>query len=296
MGRFDEVHELIRRIEDATDGNDCIYRGENEDYGKVSSGFYREYFEKTGFGLLPYKDGFVQEIFEEKVVREAATWKYPEDWRYYDAYEDPGRNKPIIDSSWKHQHSDIMTVLQHYGGKTNLIDFTKCLLVALYFACDGAPKKHGRIIIIKANISQSLVGGNKPWIPWESEYDRGARGGGCVRVWEPTNSESRRTDRQKSVFAQPRNGFFHPQNTILIPKENKANVLNYLKEEHGIDRKYIYGDLHGFVTYQSTHKKEVYKALRVVAIDVIADYRDRAIWFLGGAAVASVLAYLIVIL
>ena len=63
------------------------------------------------------------------------------------------------------------------------------------------------------------------------------------------------------MFVQPRNGSFCPQNTISIPKDTKADVLDYLKEEHGIDRKYIYGDLHGFVACQSAHKEEVMDSL-----------------------------------
>ena len=34
---------------------------------------------------------------------------------------------------------EILTELQHYGGKTNLIDFTTDYLIALFFACDGSP-------------------------------------------------------------------------------------------------------------------------------------------------------------
>ena len=45
---------------------------------------------------------------------------------------------------------EILTEIQHYGGKTNLIDFTTDYLVALFFACDGHHDKElGRITFAK---------------------------------------------------------------------------------------------------------------------------------------------------
>lgn len=255
MEKFDKVRKLIREIEDAAADGDYIYRGEDKDYGKVSSSFYREYFEDTGFYLTSYKDGFVDQVFEEKVVREATMWEYPEGWRYYEAYDELPHRGGHIGSIWKEQHVNTMSALQHYGGKTNLIDFTKDPLVALYFACDGAPNEIGRVILLQATIGQGTIV-SKPWIPWESEYDPRGIGDADVRVWEPNGPEVR-VGRQKSVFVQPRNGFFDPRNTIPIPKEDKKNVLAYLEAEYNIGRKHIYGDLHGFVKYQSAHKDEV---------------------------------------
>lgn len=44
---------------------------------------------------------------------------------------------------------EILTELQHYGGNTNLIDFTTDALVAIFFACDGEPEKTGRVILLQ---------------------------------------------------------------------------------------------------------------------------------------------------
>ena len=43
----------------------------------------------------------------------------------------------------------FLTELQHYGGHTNLIDFTTDNHIALFFACDGSPDKDGRIILLE---------------------------------------------------------------------------------------------------------------------------------------------------
>ena len=44
---------------------------------------------------------------------------------------------------------EILSELQHFGGKTNLIDFTAEYLIALFFACDGAMEEDGRVIVLK---------------------------------------------------------------------------------------------------------------------------------------------------
>ena len=38
---------------------------------------------------------------------------------------------------------EILTEIQHYGGKTNLIDFTMDYFIALFFACDGRYDEDG---------------------------------------------------------------------------------------------------------------------------------------------------------
>ncbi len=40
----------------------------------------------------------------------------------------------------------MLVEMQHFGGKTNLIDFTTDYRVALFFACDGAHGECGRVV------------------------------------------------------------------------------------------------------------------------------------------------------
>ena len=50
--------------------------------------------------------------------------------------------KEILDKAKQYtQETDVEILaeeLQHYGGKTNLIDFTSDYNIALFFACDGS--------------------------------------------------------------------------------------------------------------------------------------------------------------
>ena len=129
-----------------------------------------------------------------------------------------------------------LSEIQHYGGKTNLIDFTKDYLIALFMACDGSPDEDGRIIFQ----NKELV---DPYI--EEPY-------------EPIN----RVIAQKSVFVRHPDGFIQPNedDVINIPTNLKQPILVRLQKAHGISVETIYNDLHGFVRDQRNHM-EFYRAI-----------------------------------
>ena len=114
--------------------------------------------------------------------------------------------------------------------KTNLIDFTTDYLIALFFACDGKPEKHGRVILQK-------IENIEDWI------------------YQPQNPRHR-VVAQKSIFVRPPPGFFYPDeetDIVCIKKDLKQEVLSYLRNYHGISTYTIYNDLHGFITHQDRH-------------------------------------------
>ena len=130
---------------------------------------------------------------------------------------------------------ETMGKLQHYGGKTNLIDFTTDYLRALFFACDGSPKKHGRVILLRRN----------------DEIDK------KYQIEIPQNPINR-VIAQKSIFVQPPQGFIKPQDIcciITIPQQLKPNILQHLRQYHDISIETIYNDLHGFITHQNIHQR-----------------------------------------
>lgn len=112
------VEDIICSIEAKTADGDYIFRGESQCHDEVSSNLYRELKSTIG---LEYAD---IEDFQDEIVEQAK------------AYTDTTDN------------FEILTELQHYGGKTNLIDFTKDYKVALFFACYGSLDKPGRVIIL----------------------------------------------------------------------------------------------------------------------------------------------------
>ncbi len=116
---LNRILEIIGRIAETTADGDFIYRGEPEHYEKVSSSLWRE----------------CRKVLETEEFDIGAIQK-----RMLEASKD-----------YTHEKDDfeILTELQHYGGHTNLIDFTTDNHIALFFACDGSPDKPSRIILFQ---------------------------------------------------------------------------------------------------------------------------------------------------
>ena len=127
---------------------------------------------------------------------------------------------------------EILIELQHYGGKTNLIDFTTDYLIAIFFACSGHLTKPGRVILLDTNEA--------------IEKDM---------IIHPQNPQHR-VIAQKSVFIDPPDGFIEvPKNKkVTIPSALKQKFLTYLRKHHDISTETIYNDIHGFITYQNIHQ------------------------------------------
>ena len=180
-----------------SENGDYIYRGEPECYPKVSSTLYRQ--------LEESKIEHPVETVQESELAEAK--KYTNETDLF----------------------ELLTQLQHLGGKTNLIDFTTDYCIALFFACNGYPDENGRIIL------QDKNGAIKDWIKEPRKSDTGSR-----------------PDVQKSIFVRPPDGFIEPheEDIVEISKDLKRPLLKYLEKEFGISPEKIYHDIPGFIRSQ----------------------------------------------
>lgn len=195
-----KVLEIIGKIANKSAEGDYIYRGEPEHHKKVSSTLYRQL--KKARVENP---GDMVEIVQSIEV-EAAR-----------------------DFSDKTDEFEILTELQHFGGKTNLLDFTTDPCIALFFACYGPDslEKDGRVIL------QDRNGTVKDWIK------------------EPRNPDpNSREYVQKSIFVRSPNGLVNPDKEVVIPKCLKRPILTFLEKECGISPEFVYHDIHGFITSQ----------------------------------------------
>ena len=94
----------------------CVYRGEPESYPVVSSGLYRNCPDSAN------------EAFDiARVEQEMA-----DNARQYTTLTDD---------------DEILAEVQHFGGATNLIDFTDDYLIAAFFASIASEGKHGRVVL-----------------------------------------------------------------------------------------------------------------------------------------------------
>lgn len=213
-----ELHrilEIIGRIAEATADGNYIYRGEPEHYKeepyyeKVSSSLWRDCRREIG------TEAFDTEVIQERMLEMAKDYTHEKD------------------------DFEILTELQHYGGHTNLIDFTTDNHIALFFACDGSHNKDGRVILLEKT---------------EEVKDQ----------IEPPQNPQNRIIAQKSIFVRPPKGFLEPgqHNVIDIPKSIKEQVLDYLQKQHGISTQTVYNDLHGFIRNQHIHQETYMEAYK----------------------------------
>ena len=216
---LNRILEIIGRIAETTADGDFIYRGEPQYYKKVSSSLWRECRKEIG------SEGFDIEAIQERMLEVAKDYTHEED------------------------EFEILTELQHYGGHTNLIDFTTDNHIALFFACDGSSDKPGRIILLEQTEEMK-------------DY-----------IKSPRNPQNR-IIAQKSIFIRPPKGFLEPEQyeIIDIPKSLKELMLDYLQKQHGISTETVYNDLHGFIRNQSDHQKtciEVYQVRTQPSEDIL---------------------------
>ncbi|MXV84599.1 FRG domain-containing protein [Candidatus Poribacteria bacterium] len=210
------IDEILREIEKKADTGEYLYRGEPEHYqedpyyGKVSSNFYRVFLEDEEFDVET--EHFDIESIQSEMLEAVKGFS----------------RKPATEI-------ERLAEIQHYGGKTNLIDFTTDYLVALFMACDGSHGENGRVILLKKEQINPYI---------EESY-------------EPVN----RVIAQKSVFVRHPDGFLSPNedDVIDIPAMRKQPILRHLRNSHGISVETIYNDIHGFIKDQNIHL-EVYKA------------------------------------
>ena len=198
QNELSRILEKIQEIVEKSANADYIFRGEPKRYPKVSSSLYRE-----------YQYDIEMDNFEIEVVQ-----------------------KEILDEAKNHLNKtdelEILIELLHHGGKTNLIDFTTDLHIALFFACDGSPGEDGRVILQKRD---SVAG-----------------------YLEQPRKPKNRIISQKSIFVRPPKGFISPNEVITIPADLKLPMLEYLRKSHGISTETIYNDFHGFMTNRSIHE------------------------------------------
>ena len=215
---LDKVLEKINEIAKESADGDYIYRGEPAHYqehpynGRVTSSLYREYLDIES-------EHFDVAVVQADILRAAHEY-----------------------TLHKMEDFELLATLQHFGDKTNLIDFTTDYLVALFFACDGETEKPGRVILLRR---------------------QSASGSETYEVKKPPRT-IRRAEAQKSIFVQAPRGFVEPDRIVTIPAHLKAALLDYLRNHHDISTKTIYNDLQGFIEDRGLHKNaytEFYKGV-----------------------------------
>ena len=203
------IIEVLHRIEKmlAAQLTSYVFRGEPACFEKISSGLYRNYELKKDQGSFD----FAIEGVENELVEKARSFT--------------DRNDKF----------DILCEIQHRGGKTNQIDFTRDLGVALFFACGteaGRSGEPGRVIMLDTDSSENY--------------------GVYVRdVTHPLHMAAA----QKSVFVCTNSGYLDSQHLPFvhiwtIDASEKQTLLDYLKRARGLDSRTLFMDISGFIRHE----------------------------------------------
>ena len=242
------LDDIINEIKQKSEDGDHIYRGERQPHDDISSALYREFLKHEDINIdipdfdLTYAQKEMLKIAKNHIGESPVG-------ALEDFADVMGVNK-LTEINWGMRipqaiqwqmhiaetieevaEREILTELQHYGGKTNLIDFTTDYLIAIYFACSGHPKEDGRVIIVqKTEEIEDMI----------------------IRPQNPRH----RVIAQKSVFLHPPKGLIEvpDENIIIIPETLKEDFLKYLGKYHDISTETIYNDIHGFIRYQDIHQ------------------------------------------
>ena len=242
--------EIIDKIVAKFFSGNFIFRGEAKCYDKVSSGLYRAY---SGGGIIIRGQdipGAIQ-ASQERMLRDAKAYLDEPDPSEIltqlqmqrgtvdpDVVLMPGLETILARAQaflGKSTDFKILASLQHYGLKTNLIDFTTNPFVALFFACNSSFDEDGRIIVLKRQSTKDF----------------------CIKEAPPI---IRQAVSQRSILVEAHKGFISgPYEVIPIDKCLKIPVQKYLEESYGISTKGVYGDIHGFIRtyniYPDPHRK-----------------------------------------
>ena len=247
-----KIQEKIQVILDKCSTGKYIFRGENKEYGKVSSGLYRQYCQRddskpvndsnptTNDPLIDNEHFFVSSV-EQDIVEKVRQHIRP--------------NALNI---------EVLTELQHYGGKTALLDFSKDLHIALFFACDGNFDKNGRVIFFKTSeLTEST----------EINYNQ-------IDTTKHTLispiGKNPRVIFQSSIFVHSPKGYLEVCEGDIIEIESnlKKPLLDYLSKYFNINTETIYNDIQGFISNQHNHSTAEIEFYRGYANANLGKYKE----------------------
>ncbi|HTH83210.1 MAG TPA: FRG domain-containing protein [Mucilaginibacter sp.] len=214
-----------------------IYRGQSDEVWDLVSGVHRRIRDskKKKSPSVNVYNGEIIEYLEKKLieVRKRITSKE-------------------LSELYQTNDIDIMVEMQHYGGATNLLDFTHSALISLYFASADNFDKNGKIYCINTDDGDKVVEfhDNRPVASLLPISE------GKIYLYSP-NHNNRRILKQDSVFLFPDSGSIKEElvDTIfIINAASKEQILKELKWYASITEESIYPDFLGYLLANSSTK------------------------------------------
>ncbi len=211
----ESVRSIIDNINEIIGDQECIFRGEPKKYTHpCSSKLYRN-------SLWDKPDEFKNflDIEQGKFASELERYVH-------------------VPLQARHR----LAQLQHFGGITNLIDFTEDYNIALFFACRDAVSVNTEdgIVIIKRKAD---------YVEISKDCELSVKK--VIFRPVPTNN---RVVKQSSIFISTPEGYIDigkkGEGWILISNYLKEYIMDYLEKHHNITEATVFDDLYGYIKRQ----------------------------------------------
>ena len=240
--------EIINKIIEITARQEYIFRGESRDYSEsggrhLTSNLYRQFCLPSKNGPPPIENEYFSILTVEKDIIDKAKEHLP-----YGA-----------------SNIDILTQLQHYGGKTALIDFTYNLHIALFFACEKNLSEDGKLFMFP---SEKFPEKNDIEVKKNNELIE------QDILMMPTGKDPRIIF-QSSVFVHAHKGYIEETAKLeIISSKEKDDILTYLRKNFNIHADTIYNDMYGFIKNLENHSTAEIEFYRGIAWYDKKNYKD----------------------
>ncbi len=141
-----------------------------------------------------------------------------------------------------------LSILQHQGAATGLLDFTENPLVALWFACTAEHEKNAKIFLLDIGDHQIAHNGRTMEDPFDAA-------GQVVVYYEPDHSLGARIVAQQSVFVicNPHIPAQHLK-SVVVPWSSKRPLENYLTQLR-LSRMSLFRDIPGLAAANTRSEK-----------------------------------------
>ena len=148
-----------------------------------------------------------------------------------------------------------LSVLQHQGAATGLLDFTEYPLIALWFACARWPDKHGKVFVLDIGNPQFAGNARSNKQLLDNPFNVEQRSGHSIVYYEPDRSLGARIIAQQSAFVilnppVPE----HCLKSLIVPQQSKERLCDYLRRL-GLSETRLFGDIPGLAAANATDKR-----------------------------------------
>ena len=200
-----------------------IYRGESKEYEQAcSSTLYRRLFD-INKDVTKYTFLQEQEEYLKKVNR------------YFEGEFD----------------LPVLSKLQHFGMPTCLIDFSKNILISMFFACLNNDNEDGFIYVLNVDDENEVE--KRKFLSIENTNSENEVDNEFEKHLYLDASINNRSSFQSSCFILSPNGYINVESKFVeafrIDGCNKGTILEGLSSFFNISKESVYDDIHGFIQH-----------------------------------------------